>query len=136
MSTLSFLIIFGIALVPCLLFWLFSKFFAHRSRGDAEKLASVYHASFLLSLFVLFFVFSYNLYTTHQFSLQNFADYKLASDSKPARDALFEAISNPKNEVFCKQQDDYEWVIVNPGTDRQVGFLIPLDKFVVLERTK
>jgi len=134
-SALSIIIIFVVALIPVLVFWGFATFFAHRTNRQAEKLQSVYHTSFLLSLVVLFFVFSYNLYTTHQFSMQNFADYKLASDSAPAREALFKEISNQQNKVLCKQQDDYEWIIINPGTEHQIGFLIPLDKFVVLERT-
>ena len=135
MSTLSLVIIIVVALVPVIVFWGFAAFFAHRAKNQPEKLQSVYHTSFLLSLVVLFFVFSYNLYTTHQFSMQNFADYKLASDSTPAREALFKEISNPQNKVLCKQQDNYEWVIINPGTEHQIGFLIPLDKFIVLERT-
>ena len=135
MSTLSILLIFAVALVPVLIFFLFAKFFAHQNRSDPSKLASVYHVCFLLALAVLFFVFSYNLYTTHAFSVQNAADYKLASDSKPARDALWQAISNRNNTVLCKQQDNYEWVIINPGSQNQVGFLIPLDKFIVLQRT-
>ena len=105
MSTLSFVIIFAIAFVPVLVFWLFTKFFASRCQGDPAKLHSVYHTSFLLSLFVLFFVFSYNLYTTHEFSMQNFADYKLADDSKQAREALFKAISDPQTKILCKQQE-------------------------------
>lgn len=135
MSTFSVLLIFAVAFVPVLVFFLLSKLFAHQCGGDAGKLASVYHVSFLLSLAVLFFVFSYNLYTTHEFSIQNAADYKLAADSKPAREALWQAISDPNNTVYCKQQDNYEWVIINPGSQNQVGFLIPLDKFIVLQRT-